>query len=69
MKKSEELRYAKIHGEQIAVRLIQEDFDGQGSSLYMIGDEEAFLDSLRKNVSIYNRLYFNREFKVRQKMN
>ena len=32
----------------------------------MIGDEEAFLDSLRKNVSIYNRLYFNREFKVRQ---
>ena len=66
MKKSEELRYAKIHGEQIAVRLIQEDFDGQGSSLYMIGDEEAFLDSLRKNVSIYNRLYFNREFKVRQ---
>lgn len=66
IEKNEELCYAKVHGEQIAVGLIQQDFDGQGGNLYLIGDEEAFLDSLRKNVSVYNRLYFNREFKVRR---
>ena len=58
--------YVKLHGEQVAVKLIQGNFDGKGSSLYMIGDEEAFLDAMTKCVGIYDELYFNREFQIRR---
>lgn len=66
MTEYEPLRYMKVSGEQIAIKLIQEDFDEKGSGLYLIGDETAFLDGLRENAEIYDKLYFNREFKVRR---
>lgn len=49
---------------KITVKRLQKNFGGAGNTLFSIGDENAYLETVKDYTKIYDALYFNRNIRV-----